>query len=280
LFVASDLGISPDQLLFAEDDSCRELEGWIRVRMSGVSVDFRCILTFEFGLLELRSYPLDDSAIEEFAVTSEYAGIESRMSRRLGDGSLIVVNSIWLSGLTDTCVIEQEIANLINLGPPCITAPIWFVFRAESRELKIGRFYSESGSLAEVVAVNPAWWTPTAKAKAVAGLVPGLRFAHSFGLIHGRLMANHILFDADKRIQITMFLCGLSGQDICGFSAEKWSLEADVRGFTSLFFRDLCWRSCKRRSVHPSGRSLVCFGLDRSGAVVRVEKAVFIRLCL
>jgi hypothetical protein len=43
----------------------------------------------------------------------------------------------------------------------------------------------EGGSLAEVLVTKPEWWTSTAKAKAVAGFALGLRFAHSFGLIHG-----------------------------------------------------------------------------------------------
>jgi serine/threonine protein kinase len=51
------------------------------------------------------------------------------------------------------------------------------------------------------------------KAKAVAAIALGLRFAHSFGLIHGSLTASNILFDADHCIQIADFgLFGFEGR--------------------------------------------------------------------
>jgi hypothetical protein len=40
LFVASDLGVHHSQLLFAEGHSCEEFDGWLRIRKSGISVDF------------------------------------------------------------------------------------------------------------------------------------------------------------------------------------------------------------------------------------------------
>jgi hypothetical protein len=43
LFIASDPGVSPSQRLFPEGDSCEDFEGWLRVRESGISVNFRRI---------------------------------------------------------------------------------------------------------------------------------------------------------------------------------------------------------------------------------------------
>jgi hypothetical protein len=43
------------------------------------------------------------------------------------------------------------------------------------------------------------------KAKAVAGIALALRFAHSFGLVHGRLTTKNILFDSGHDIQIVDF---------------------------------------------------------------------------
>jgi serine/threonine protein kinase len=97
----------------------------------------------------------------------------------------------------DESAIEKEIEKLIKLRHPCIAAPIGFVFRLESgnlQELNIVRMYLEGCSLLEVFSVNPKWWTSTVKAKAVAGIVLGLRFAHSLGLVHGHLTGNNILF--------------------------------------------------------------------------------------
>jgi serine/threonine protein kinase len=59
--------------------------------------------------------------------------------------------------------------------------------------------------LAEVLSVRPEWWTPTVKAMAIVGIVLGLRFAHSLGLLHGHLTTSNILFNSDHCIQIVDF---------------------------------------------------------------------------
>jgi hypothetical protein len=61
LCVASDLGGHRRQLLFVEGHSCDEFDDWLRMRKSGISVDFRCLLRFVSGHLDLESYQLDDS---------------------------------------------------------------------------------------------------------------------------------------------------------------------------------------------------------------------------
>jgi serine/threonine protein kinase len=111
--------------------------------------------------------------------------------------------------------------------------------------------YLEGCSLSEVVSVNPLWWTPTVKAKAVAGLVLGLRFAHSLGLVHGHLTGNNILFDSDHCIQIVDFNPIVldvgeneneseseseDGTRLVGFSSERWTLERDIQAAASILF--------------------------------------------
>jgi serine/threonine protein kinase len=89
---------------------------------------------------------------------------------------------------------------LINVSHPCIPAPIGFVFPVKSkssREWQIVRLYAEFVSLADVISTNPVWWTATAKAKTIVGLVLGLRFLHSLGLVHGHLNSSNIHFDGD-----------------------------------------------------------------------------------
>jgi serine/threonine protein kinase len=87
------------------------------------------------------------------------------------------------------------------------------------------------------------WWTPTAKAKAIAGLVLGLRFAHSFGLLHGHLTGNTVFFNENGVIQITDFgLNGFGGfedqdgveMNLGGFSGESWTPTADIRAFARI----------------------------------------------
>jgi serine/threonine protein kinase len=99
----------------------------------------------------------------------------------------------------EDCRIGLELDKLLNLRHPCTTAPMGFVVPdelSESRELKIVGLYVEGISLSEVISTNPVWCTATAKAKAkvVAGIVLGIRFTHSLGLIHGDLNSQNIFF--------------------------------------------------------------------------------------
>jgi hypothetical protein len=139
--------------------------------------------------------------------------------------------------------IEHDIEKLMNLRHLCIAARIGFVFPIESgsrRELKIIRLYFEGCSLLEVVSVNPVWWASTVKAKTFAGIVLGLRFAHSLGLVHGHLTGSNILFDFNHCIQIVDFdavflkvreieMENEEGAQLVGFSGERWTWEKDLR---------------------------------------------------
>jgi hypothetical protein len=92
-----------------------------------------------------------------------------------------------------------------------------------------------------------------------------LRFAHSFGLVHGHLMANSIFFfffffvDADHRIQIADFgLIHLDGYEktnlntqveriLVGFRGEGWTPQLDIPAFESLSFLTNCRPTLPRR---------------------------------
>jgi serine/threonine protein kinase len=131
--------------------------------------------------------------------------------------------------------IESETANLVSFRHPLIASPIGFAESTAPRRLEIARQYAAGGSLAEVLSDTPAWWTPTAKAKAIAGIALGLRFAHSLGLMHGDLKASNVFFDADRRIQITDFNpIRLQTGAAEPFSGEGWTPAADVCAFASL----------------------------------------------
>jgi serine/threonine protein kinase len=105
------------------------------------------------------------------------------------------------------------------------------------------RTYVAGISLSCIVAASPEWWTPTVRAKVVVGLVLGLRFAHSLGLLHGHLTGDNVFFIENGMIQITDFgLTGLaalvrdhgSETDVGNFSGESWRPTADVRSFRKL----------------------------------------------
>jgi serine/threonine protein kinase len=143
------------------------------------------------------------------------------------------VKSISLSESVNNREIKKEIEKAVNVLHPCIAPPRGFVFRGEPselRELKIVRLFVEGCSLTEVLLTNPVWWTPTMKAKVVAGIALALRFAHSFGLIHRNLNSSNILFDESHRIQIISF----GHMDLEVDDGERWTAQVDLRAFESL----------------------------------------------
>jgi serine/threonine protein kinase len=142
---------------------------------------------------------------------------------------------------------------LFNLQHPLIAPLVGFVVPVESgraRELKTVRLHASGGSLADVLANPPAWWTPTAKAKAVLEIALALRFAHGLGLLHGAVKAANVLFDAHRRIQLADFSAmRLESGEVESFSGEKWAPTADVCAFSFLLFEI----AVHRRAVPPVG---------------------------
>jgi serine/threonine protein kinase len=136
------------------------------------------------------------------------------------------------------------------------------------KQLKIARLYIQSGSLKDVLSTRPLWWTPTAKAIAIAEIVLGMKFLHSFGLMHGGLKPSNVLFDEYHRIQIADF--GRNRLDLCESAATE-------RGFESEFeTREI--RSSEERTAKIDVFSfrLIMFeivvGLPALGQISRLEE--------
>jgi serine/threonine protein kinase len=73
-----------------------------------------------------------------------------------------------------------------------------------------------NGSLDEVVRLvhegrPPPRWDATARSKAVLGMIAGMAFVHSLGLVHGSLDPIHILLDSDFEVRIASFGCSALG---------------------------------------------------------------------
>jgi hypothetical protein len=64
------------------------------------------------------------------------------------------------------------------------------------------------------VSKSPEWRTQKAKAKAIGGIVLGLQFPHSLGLVHKHLTGNTIIANEYGIIPI----CGFSVNNLRGFS--------------------------------------------------------------
>jgi hypothetical protein len=243
LFVASDAIPNSIQIKLEDCDSCLEFNRWLELRKKHIEIDFRLLLKFDSDLGPLKSYLVDISLFEEESAEGGIGQVLSKIYRRQDDGCLIVVKLISFSVSVDNREIERAIEKEVNILHPCIAAPIGFVFPAESsalRELKIVRLFVEGCSLSEVLLTNPVWWTPTMKAKVVAGIALGLRFAHNFGLIHSNLNSNTILFDESHQIQIINF--GHMDLEVhegecatgCDVFGEEWTAQVDLHAFGSL----------------------------------------------
>jgi serine/threonine protein kinase len=206
-------------------------------------VDFRRIHRVGRYLPSFAGHQFDLSIFGEITILNESHRVMTDIHRSLSDGFSIIVKSIYLSESVELCQIDEEIDMLKHLRHPCIAGPIGFVVPQESGKLKIIRSYMAT-TLSEVLLASPHWWTATAKAKTVVGLVLALRFAHSFGLLHGSLKASNVLFDADGCMPIADFcinrLSGRDGSDcgigMGGFYGEEWTRKGDVRGFALILF--------------------------------------------
>jgi serine/threonine protein kinase len=242
LFVAFNVTENPFQISIADYDSCPEFGRWQQLIRLGLNVDFRRILKIDSEFGDLNDYLIDLSVFETGSMHDELSVILREKYPRCEDGLSVLVKSV--NGLKSTESLRIEIEHLLNLFHPCILSPIGFIIGGEStisKELKIVRLYAEDKSLSEVLSINPVWWTSTAKAKAVVGIVLSLWFAHSLGLIHAHLNSKNILFDVDHRILITDFYptdlrFGTNTLDPGVLSGERWSRDADIRGFALILF--------------------------------------------
>jgi serine/threonine protein kinase len=226
------------QIYHVDNDFSPEFDRWLELKRSNHRVDFRRIKRMGFGFRCLRDFVVNLSEFEERSMINECDGIQNEIYHRVEDEFIVFVKSIGHWESVNESQMANELENLIRLQHPCIAGPIGFVFGIASssrQELKILRLYLESCSLREVLSVRPVWWTSTIKAKVVAGIVLGLQFAHSFGLLHGSLTTNNILFDEDHCIQIADFgPIRLEGAGIGGFSGPEWTPKVDIHAFRSL----------------------------------------------
>jgi serine/threonine protein kinase len=253
MFIACDAFRNVSQIWIADCDFCQEFNHWRELRSFGIAVDFRRILRFGYELGELKDYEINVRIFEAVSALDVFDRVMSERYLRHEDDLGLVVKYMPRCKSMEYCGIELKLDKLLNMCHPCIAAPIGFVLPdelSESRELKIVRLYVEGISLSEMISMNPVWWTATAKAKAVIGIVLGLRYAHSLGLIHGHLNSRNILFDSDDRIEITDFGVmseefeenesgGDVGVVVGGFSGERWSSKIDIEGFVSILIEIL-----------------------------------------
>jgi serine/threonine protein kinase len=153
-------------------------------------------------------------------------------------------------GLSDEKVdaILNESFLLTQVKHQCIAPLIGIILPTESTPLQTATLFYSCGSLQEVLNTNPVWWTPTTKAKAIAGIALGMKSAHEFGIVHGSLKPNNFLFDKHHCVHITDFGSSgfeCKGDEEDGLDENRWGQEmenarnADVFSFASILFNIL-----------------------------------------
>jgi hypothetical protein len=266
LFIASNAFANDSQVRLVDGNCCPEFDRWLELRRFGIITDFRRIQRVGFGLLCLDEYVVNLSIFEERSKIRKCDEVDNKIYQRVEDEFLIVVKLIRLLESVKQSRIGEELEKLINLRHPCIATPIGFIFGIGSgheQELKIVRICAEGCSLSEILSVNPAWLTSTVKTKIVVGIVLGLRFAHSFGLFHGRLSARNIVVDSDHCIEIVGFNpnflekseCKGEGEEaiqLKSFSGKRWTGQTDVHAFASILFEIVVGGSATGETPIPS----------------------------
>jgi hypothetical protein len=99
-----------------------------------VGFDVRC----------LGEYIVNLFVFEERSIICESDEVITQIYHRIEDDFSVSMKSTPLSENVEELEIENELEKLINLGYPCIAAPIGFVFQIGSssrREMKIVRLY-------------------------------------------------------------------------------------------------------------------------------------------
>jgi serine/threonine protein kinase len=242
-FIAYDACSGPHLISLAHIDSCPEYARWQRLRSLWIDVAFRRIRRFDSGLPSRSDCLFNLFGFREGSQLSANERLFTQKSHECDHGFDIIVKSMNVSVSVDIARVEKTIEKLMNLRHPCISSTIGVILRSPLQELQIVREYSSGGSLSEVISASPEWRTPTAKVKAIVGIVLSMRFAHSFGLLHGYLTANNVVFNDEGLIQICDFCVeslsevGANSEsmaEVGGFSGEGWRPAADVRALAEL----------------------------------------------
>jgi hypothetical protein len=141
-----------------------------------------------------------------------------------GEGkNIMIVKSTNPSVWAKNCRLEKTMERLMNLRHPCISGVIGVALPTELNVLTIIGIDFGDNSLSTIVSTSRLWWTSTATAKAIVGLVLALPFAHSFGLLYGHLTGNTVLFNENGVIQITDF-----GLNRFGELEDQDEIEIDI----------------------------------------------------
>jgi hypothetical protein len=272
LFIASDAAPDPHHISMADNDSSDEFDRWQHLQGFGIQIDFRRMIRFDWMFTCRSDSLLDLSRLNAGSLLNASDRLSTQIYHWCDDGIALIVKSIKLSVFVERVHLERNIENLMNLRHPCIAGVIGVVFSSPLQELKIVRIYLSCCSLSEIISGSPKWWTPTAKAKAIVGIVLSVQFVHSLGLQHGHLATNNVFFDEDGVIHISDFcmngFSNLEGHNdaiagTAGFSRESWTPKADVQGFAGILSEIVIVTSAQQDGRDPAVPTFVSEIIER-----------------
>jgi serine/threonine protein kinase len=115
------------------------------------------------------------------------------------DGRKYAVKQFYTDCL-DKASFIREIEFLVALNHPCILRILGFSFPSRPTTARIRTEYAENGSLASVLkrardGSKLNFWNPTGRGLIIFGIVLGMRFVHSCGILHRDLKPSNILIN-------------------------------------------------------------------------------------
>jgi hypothetical protein len=147
LFIASDAVDIGSQIRLIDGNSCPEFDRWLKLKRSGIVMDFRRVQKMGFDVPCLGDYIVNLSVFEERPIICDSGTVRNEIYHRIEDQFFVFMKSRPLLDKVERSQIENEIEKIIHLRHPCIVAPIGFVLPIESgsqKELKICRLYLEA----------------------------------------------------------------------------------------------------------------------------------------
>jgi hypothetical protein len=138
---------------------------------------------------------------------------EVQLWRKRNSNEEVAVKSYMIrGGVKSKEDIEQrflrEVETLISLSHPCIICLQGYCLPRDGQGPKIVTKYYGNGSLKSILASGnegPRWWTAGRKIWAILGIVLGMKYIHSKGVIHRDLKPENIFIDDNRRIRIGDF---------------------------------------------------------------------------